>query len=95
MIVTVVTRGLSDDCNSVALIGDTVHLQIARMGSTYVFYYSMDGEAWQIVRTFSLEAEGTVAIGFESQSPVGTGSMAEFSQMVYSPRKISNVYKGE
>jgi regulation of enolase protein 1 (concanavalin A-like superfamily) len=94
-IVTVVTRGLSDDCNSVAVIGDTVYLQIARIGSTYVFYYSMDGAAWQIVRTLSLETQGTVAVGFESQSPVGTGSMAGFSQMVYSPRKISNVYKGE
>jgi regulation of enolase protein 1 (concanavalin A-like superfamily) len=94
-IVTVVTRGLSDDCNSVVVIGDTVYLQIARIGSTYVFYHSMDGAAWQIVRTFSLETEGTVAVGFESQSPAGTGSMADFSQMVYSPRKISNVYKGE
>jgi len=95
MIVTVVTRGLSDDCNSVTVIGDTVYLQVARIGSTYVFYYSMDGAAWQIVRTFSLETQGTVAIGFESQSPVGTGSTAEFSQMVYSPKKIANVYKGE
>jgi len=55
----------------------------------------MDGEAWQIVRTFSLEAEGTVAVGFESQSPAGTGSTADFSEMVYFPRKISNVCEGE
>jgi regulation of enolase protein 1 (concanavalin A-like superfamily) len=42
-LVTVVTRGLSDDCNSMNLRGDSVHLRIAKSGRTYVFYFSLDG----------------------------------------------------
>jgi uncharacterized protein len=39
-LVTVVTRGLSDDCNSVSLPGDSVYLRIAKSATTYVFYFS-------------------------------------------------------
>jgi uncharacterized protein len=92
-IVSVVTRGLSDDCNSVSIAGDSVYLRIARTGTTYVFYYSTDAANWHVVRTFSLEATVPVSLGFESQSPAGTGSTAVFSQISYSQREISNVYK--
>jgi regulation of enolase protein 1 (concanavalin A-like superfamily) len=94
-LVTVVTRGPSDDSNSVSVGGDTVYLQIARTGSTYVFYYGTDGETWHILRTFSLETKSSASLGFESQSPDGTGSTAVFSEMSYSPRKISNIYTGK
>jgi len=93
--VTVVTRGLSDDCNSVPLPGDAVYLQIAGTHSTYVFYYSTDGSSWKIIRTFNLTAPGAVLVGFESQSPAGTGSKAVFSEIRYAPKKIANVYTGK
>lgn len=92
-IVSVVTRGLSDDCNSVSIAGDSVYLRIARTGTTYVFYYSTDAANWHVVRTFSLEATVPVSLGFESQSPAGAGSTAVFSEISYSQREISNVYK--
>jgi uncharacterized protein len=94
-VVTVVTRGLSDDCNSVPITGDTVYLQIARKKSTYVFYYGMDGTTWKIVRTFNLSAQAKMSVGFESQSPAGAGTKAEFSQIQYSPKTITNVYTGK
>jgi regulation of enolase protein 1 (concanavalin A-like superfamily) len=94
-VVTVVTRGLSDDCNSVPITGDTVYLQIARKKSTYVFYYGMDGTTWKIVRTFNLSAQAKMSVGFESQSPAGEGTKAEFSQIQYSPKTITNVYTGK
>ncbi len=37
-LVTVVTRGLSDDCNSTHLQVDSVYLRVARSDKTYVFY---------------------------------------------------------
>src|SRR5712672_644735 len=40
-LVTVVTRGLSDDCNSLSLTGDPVNLRIAKSGNTYVFYFAI------------------------------------------------------
>lgn len=93
--VTVVTRGFSDDCNSVPVTGDTIYLQVARTGPTYVFYYATDGNNWRILRTFRLEGQGQVSVGFEAQSPDGTGTTAIFSDIHYSPKKISNVYKGK
>ena len=51
--VTVVTRGSSDDCNSITVHGDTVYLQIAKSGPAYVFYSSEDGKDWHILRALS------------------------------------------
>jgi regulation of enolase protein 1 (concanavalin A-like superfamily) len=92
-LVTVVTRGLSDDCNSKELNRDSVYLRIAKTGKTYVFFFSADGHAWQILRTFSLDTEIPVRLGFEAQSPAGVGATAKFSAISYDPHRISNVYK--
>jgi regulation of enolase protein 1 (concanavalin A-like superfamily) len=92
-LVTVVTRGLSDDCNSVQLSADSVYLRIAKSGTTYVFYFSTNGQSWQILRTFSLDTELPVRVGFESQSPAGPGAVAKFSAITYDPHRISNIYK--
>jgi uncharacterized protein len=92
-LVTVVTRGLSDDCNSLPLQGDSVHLRIAKSGNAYVFYFSTDGETWQILRTFSLDTQLPVRAGFESQSPAGAGVVAMFSAISYDPHRIGNIYK--
>jgi len=92
-LVTVVTRGLSDDCNSLSLTGDSVYLRIAKSGNTYVFYFAIDGKTWQILRTFSLDTELPIRAGFESQSPEGSGAIAKFSAITYDPHRISNIYK--
>ena len=92
-LVTVVTRGLSDDCNSKELRGDSVYLRIAKSGKTYVFYSSTDGQNWQIVRTFSLDTEIPIRAGFEAQSPAGSGAVARFSAIHYDPHRIGNIYK--
>jgi uncharacterized protein len=92
-LVTVVTRGLSDDCNSMNLPEDSVYLRIAKSGRTYVFYFSTDGQTWQILRTFSLDTELPVRVGFESQSPAGSGAVAQFSAITYDPHRIGNIYK--
>src|SRR5262249_56711500 len=91
-LVTVVTRGLSDDCNSVPISGNTVYLQIARSGSAYVFYFSSDGKNWQIVRVFSLGEGLKPKVGFESQSPAGQGTEVVFSEIHYTAKKIGNIY---
>lgn len=94
-LVTVVTRGLSDDCNSVSISGDTVYLQIAKSGSAYVFYFSSDAKNWQVLRVFSLGKDLKPKVGFESQSPAGDGAEAVFSDIHYSPKKIGNIYSDE
>jgi regulation of enolase protein 1 (concanavalin A-like superfamily) len=92
-LVTVVTRGLSDDCNSVHIAGDSVHLRIAKSGSTFVFYFSEDGKDWQILRTFSLDTNIPIRVGFESQSPAGAGAVATFSAITYEAHRVGNIYK--
>jgi uncharacterized protein len=90
-LVTVVTRGLSDDCNSSELRGDSVYLRIAKSGTTYVFYSSPDERNWQILRTFSLDTELPIRVGFEAQSPVGSGTVVKFSAITYDSRRIDNI----
>jgi regulation of enolase protein 1 (concanavalin A-like superfamily) len=92
-LVTVVTRGSSDDCNSKELRGDSVYLRIAKSGKTYVFYSSTDGRNWQIVRTFSLDTELLIRVGFEAQSPAGSGAVAKFAAISYDRHGIHNIYK--
>lgn len=92
-LVTVLTRGLSDDCNSQSITGDSVYLRIAKSANTYVFYFATDGKNWQILRTFSLDTDLPVRAGFESQSPAGSGAIAKFSAVTYDPHRISNIYK--
>jgi regulation of enolase protein 1 (concanavalin A-like superfamily) len=92
-LVTVVTRGLSDDCNSQSLAGDSVYLRIAKSGNTYVFYFATDGKNWQILRTFSLDTDLPSRAGFESQSPEGSGAVATFSAITYDPHRIRDIYK--
>lgn len=86
-LVTVVTRGLSDDCVSQELKSDSVYLRIAKSDRTYVLYFSVDGHQWQTLRTFSLDTELPVRVGFEAQSPVGSGAVAKFSAISYDPHR--------
>ena len=90
---TVVTRGLSDDYNSTHVSADSVYLRIAKSGKTYVFYFSADGQDWEILRTFSLDTGLPVRVGFESQSPEGSGTVVTFDAVHYDPHRIGNIYK--
>jgi regulation of enolase protein 1 (concanavalin A-like superfamily) len=92
-LVTVVARGLSDDCNSMNVSGDSVYLRIAKSSRTYVFYFSTDGQNWQILRAFRLNTELPARVGFESQSPAGPGAAASFSAITCDPHRIGNIYK--
>jgi uncharacterized protein len=91
--VTVVTRGLSDDCNSNPIVGKEVFLQVAR--KTYVLYFSTDGRDWKILRTFRLDTDLTQRVGFEAQSRAGTGVEVSLSEIHYATRKIKNIYTGQ
>ncbi|MDL4814252.1 DUF1349 domain-containing protein [Actinomadura sp. OS1-43] len=43
MIVSVVTRGVSDDANAFTVEGGTVWLRISRIGRAYAYHASLDG----------------------------------------------------
>ena len=93
--VSVVTRGRSDDCNSSTVEGHSAYLQSARSRDAFVFYSSPDGNAWQIVRSFTLGPARGLRAGFSSQSPTGEGCRATFSNIRYAPKGIANIYTGK
>jgi regulation of enolase protein 1 (concanavalin A-like superfamily) len=68
-VVTVVTRGRSDDCNSVALDRPSAHLRLARIDDAFAFHLHAAGR-WQLIRHFFLDTT-SVRAGFLAQSPTG------------------------
>jgi len=95
MIVSVVTRGVSDDCNSVGVEDNSVYLRVYRHGEALAFHYSLDGHYWHFVRHFSLGDSGQLRIGFSTQSPTGQGCTASFSEIRYAPGTLSDLRNGE
>src|SRR5215469_9483304 len=75
-IVTVVTRGISDDCNSTSVSGGSIWYRIAKLGQAFGFYASPDGNGWRMVRAFTLGASKNLRVGFGSQSPMGRRGQA-------------------
>jgi regulation of enolase protein 1 (concanavalin A-like superfamily) len=96
MVVSVVTRGQSDDCNSVELDRDWVYLRLARTGAAFVLHYSLDGTYWHFVRLFALgQAGAPTKTGFLAQSPFGEGVTVRFSELSYEQRLIGDIRSGE
>jgi uncharacterized protein len=95
MIVSVVTNGISDDCNSVALARTDTHLRITRLGpALFAFHYSEDGKVWQMVRYFGLQKGEGLMAGFSSQSPTGHGCRAVFDAIRYTPTAVEDIRSG-
>lgn len=94
MVVSVVTRGLSDDCNSVTVDRDWVYLRIARTPAALAFHYSLDGNYWHFVRLFALAEPGDpLELGFLAQSPVGVTATARFSDIRYAAGAVLSDYR--
>jgi uncharacterized protein len=94
MVVSVVTRGESDDCNSAVIAGNAVWLRLARMGDAHAFHMSADGKRWLFVRHFRLGGPGPVSFGFEAQSPTGPGCEARFSRIRFDPATLGDLRDG-
>ena len=95
MIVSVVTREVSDDCNSVVVGNNSVYLRAYRNNDNFAFHYSLDGNYWHFVRYFRLGDSGRLQIGFSSQSPTGKGCKVDFSNILYKPGILPDLRNGE
>jgi hypothetical protein len=87
-IVTVVTRGLSDDCTGATIEGNSVYLKASKAGQAIFLYYSVDGKHWSLTRALNLGPEQNLQFGFSSQSPTGGGSTATFSDIHYKAERL-------
>ena len=95
MIVSVVTRGVSDDCNSEPIAGNEVYLRVAKTPRVLAFHFSRDGRRWNLVRYFTLGALENLRVGFSSQSPRGLGCKTVFSGVTYRPGSLRDFRSGE
>lgn len=94
MIVSVVTRGRSDDCNAYTLQGSETYLALVRKGSEFSLHASPDGRRWNLIRHFPLEVSDRVRVGFAAHGSGGKDLTAVFSEISYSttlPRSLRNL----
>ena len=94
MVVSVVTRDISDDANCTVIAGNEVYLRVSGLGNAYVFHYSLDGKFWHFVRYFRLNTEDPLQAGFLSQSPTGQGCEVKFANIVYTNKKLEELRDG-
>ncbi|AGT08895.1 DUF1349 domain-containing protein [Paracoccus aminophilus] len=95
-IVSVVTRGISDDSDGPVWLGESVWLRLSCDGETIAFHFSEDGKFWNFQRWFSLPglAKRPLTIGFGAQSPTGDGCVASFEGIELRPGQITNLRDG-
>jgi uncharacterized protein len=94
MIVSVVTKGTSDDCNSVPMVENSTYLRMSKIGNVYAFHSSNNGDYWHMVRYFALEGAPSKA-GFLAQSPTGEGCKVTFSEIEFSYQTLKDIRSGE
>lgn len=95
MVVSVVTRGLSDDANGFDVDGREVWLRVARQSGVWAFHASVDGERWSFVRAFSFgPLSSAVRVGLEVQSPTGEGCDVVFSDVAFRSVTLADLRDG-
>lgn len=93
-VVSVVTRGVSDDANGWSVTGNEVWLRISRVGAAWAMHAGADGRTWSLVRHFRLESDLPAQIGLMAQSPLGEGCTVRFDQFAIVERTLGDIRDG-
>lgn len=94
-VVSVVTKDISDDCNSAAITGNKVYYKMAKADNVITLYYSTDGVKWLLIRHLQFNNKKPLKIGFLAQSPTGNSCEVVFSNIRYLAKRIKDPYAGE
>ncbi|MCA4899558.1 MAG: DUF1349 domain-containing protein [Bacteroidota bacterium] len=94
-VVSVVTKDISDDCNSVEIKSNRVFYKVAKADNVITMYYSEDNRKWFLVRHLQFNSSRNFKVGFLAQSPTGTRCEVKFSDIKYQIKKIKDPYVGE
>lgn len=92
--VSVVTNGVSDDANGADLSVPDLWLQIVRAGDVFALHYSLDRQAWRMVRIFRLPVSQKIRVGVVAQCPSGPGTTVDLLHFSIDRRKIQNARAG-
>lgn len=93
--VSVVTKGYSDDANGCNIEGNTAWLQVCRVGNSFAFHYSVDGETFYMTRFFILDCGNTVRVGLLAQAPTGSGGDRLYEHLKIENRTVGNIRAGK
>ena len=95
MVVSVVTRGVSDDANAFVVPEQSVWLRVSRVDRAFAYHASTDSSRWRLVRFFSLDDTSVpVRLGFEAQSPTGDGCPVTFDEIRFVGRRLTDLRDG-
>lgn len=94
-VVSVVTKNISDDCNSVEINSNKVYYKVAKADNVITLYYSTNGLKWFLVRHFQFDLKSSFTVGFLAQSPTGKKCSVKFSNIKYLIKKIKDPYIGD
>ena len=94
-VVSVVTKNISDDCNSVEITTTRVFYKVAKADNVITLYYSLNGKKWFLVRHLQFDTTKPLQVGFLAQSPTGKSSKVLFENITFSTKKIKDPYLGE
>jgi regulation of enolase protein 1 (concanavalin A-like superfamily) len=95
MVVSVVTRGRSDDANGLLVDAPYHWLRVSRTGSAYAFHTSLDGVRWDLARHFEIGPVERHLVGLEVQSPLGEGCDAVFTEVNFKRTSLADLRSGD
>lgn len=94
-VVSVVTKDISDDCNSAEITKNIVYYKMVKAGNVITLYYSTDGKKWLLIRHLQFNNRKSIKVGLLAQSPTGNSCEVTFSNIRYSTKRIKDPYAGE
>lgn len=93
-VVSVVTRDISDDANSIEVNAGKTYFKMAKAGNVITLYQSADGKEWYLIRHLQFDLKPGFRAGFMAQSPTGERCTVRFTDIRYEERKIADPYTG-
>ena len=94
-VVTVRTEGTSDDNNHDLLTAGDVSFKISSDTNVIGFYYSVDGQQWQLVRLFRNAYPEKLHLGISAQCPGEGGSQTLFTGTSITTEAVKSFRLGE
>ena len=94
--VSVVTKGVSDDANGVVLTDqDRIWLKVVRKNNIYSMHWSLDGHNFKMTRLTNLPPAASVKVGVEFQCPVGNAATHVVEYFGIEKRTVLDLRKGK
>jgi regulation of enolase protein 1 (concanavalin A-like superfamily) len=95
MVVSVVTRGVSDDANAYVVPERSVWFRVSRVDRAYAYHASTDATTWQLIRVFCLgDTLTNHRVGFAAQSPIGDGCTVTFDEIRFTEHRLADLRDG-